>query len=88
MIGNWGNRMGVYDRIKVERRGGFKNFTGIDLEGVVIGSREEGQRIEWIEREMRDAEFVGGSGIAGFGTWLIGEAFEGILSAFEIPDQD
>ena len=37
---------------------------------------------------MRDAEFVGGSGFAGFDCWLVNGAFESVFDAFEIPEED
>ena len=37
---------------------------------------------------MRDAEFVGGSGFAGFDSRLVDGAFESIFGAFEIPEED
>lgn len=78
--------MRINHGIEIEGGGRSKGFGGAYLEGVIVGGGEEGEGVEGVKGEMRDAEFMGGGGFVGFGCWAIGVALQRILRALEVPE--
>ncbi len=80
--------MGIDDGVEIEGRGQSERLCGVYLQGVVVGAGEEGQRVEWVEGEMRDAVFVGGGRFACFCGRCVDAAVECVFCALEVPEID
>ena len=85
MVGNGRQGVRVDDGVEIEGCGEGLGLRRVYLQGVVVGSREEGEGVEGIEGEMGDAEFVSGGRSAAFRGRSVNAAVEGVPGALEIP---
>ena len=78
--------MRINHGIEIEGGGRSKGFGGAYLEGVIVGGGEEGEGVEGVKGEMRDAEFMGGGGFVRLGSWVACVVLQRIFRALEVPE--
>ena len=77
--------MVVYDGVEVEGCGQAERLRGIYFQSVVVGAGEEGLRIERVEGEMGDAEFVRRRRLVRLRGRFVDAAIERIPRTLEVP---
>lgn len=88
MIRNGRQGVRIDDRVKIKGRGQSEGLRCVYFQRVIVGGGEEGERVERVEGEMGDAEFVGGGRFACFRGRLVDAAVQCILRALEVPKYD
>ncbi len=88
MVRNGRQGVGIDDGVEIKGRGRSERLRGVYLQAVVVGAGEEGQRVEWVEGEVRDAVSVGRGRFAGFGGRGVDAAVECVFCALKVPEID
>ena len=85
MVGYGRQGVGVDDGVEVEGRGEGLCLRRVDLQGLLIIKKKEGEGVEGVEGQMGDAESVSRGCSAGFGGGFVNAAVEWVLGALEVP---